>query len=126
MAEGTLNPRDAKLRMARDIVAQFHNVEAAQEAQEAFLRQFSQRRLPTDIPDYQLSEPTNIINLIVDAKLSPSKNEARRLVKQGGVSFFPKGEAGEAERITDNDYIVPILDGAVLKVGKLQYIRIRA
>jgi tyrosyl-tRNA synthetase len=125
MAEGTLNPRDVKLRMAREIVAQFHPVEAAQEAQEAFLRQFSQRKLPADIPDYHLTEPTNIINLIVGAKLLPSNNEARRLIKQGGVSFFPKGEAGEAERITDSDFVVPVLNGAVLKVGKLHYIRIR-
>jgi tyrosyl-tRNA synthetase len=126
MAEGTLNPRDIKLRMARDIVAQFHPVDAANEAQEAFLRQFSQRKLPSEIPDYRLAEPTNIINLIVAAKLVPSNNEARRLVKQGGVSFYPKGEAGEAERIRDSDFVVPAADGAVLKVGKLHYIRIRA
>src|SRR6266487_5278828 len=41
MAEGTLNPRDVKLRMAREIVASFHNADAAQEAEEAFIRQFS-------------------------------------------------------------------------------------
>ena len=54
MAEGTLNPSDVKLRMAREIVTEFHNAAAAQEAEEAFVRQFSERKLPADIPDYHL------------------------------------------------------------------------
>ncbi len=126
MAEGTLNPRDVKMRMAREIVTEFHNAAAAQEAEEAFKRQFSERKLPTDIPEYPLSEPTNIVSLMADAKLASSNSEARRLIKQGGVSFFPSGESGESERITDVDFVVPAISGAILKVGKLQYIRIKA
>jgi tyrosyl-tRNA synthetase len=126
MAEGLLNPRDVKLRMAREIVSEFHNPAAAQQAEEAFIRQFSERKLPADIPDYHLTEPVNILTLMVDAKLAASKSEARRLVHQGAVSFFPEGEAGEAERITDVDFTVPVIDGAILKVGKLHYIRIKA
>lgn len=125
MIEGTLNPRDVKLRMAREIVTGFHNAVAAQEAQEAFLRQFSERKLPIDIPDYQLAMPTNIVNLIVDVSFASSRNEARRLVEQGGVTLYPDGEAGDAQRISDVNFIVPVIDGAVLKVGKLHYIRIR-
>lgn len=122
MIAGTLNPRDVKLRMAREIVTGFHNAVAAQEAQEAFLRQFSERKLPVDIPDYSLAAPTNIVNLIVEAKLASSRNEARRRIEQGGVTLYP---GGEAQRITDVNFIVPVIDGAVLKVGKLHYIRIR-
>ena len=125
MAEGSINPRDVKLRMAREIVTEFHDAAAAREAEEAFIRQFSQRKLPTDIPTYRLSEPTNIITLMVDAKLAGSKSEARRIVQQGGVSFFPDGETGEAERVNDVNFIVPVLDGAILKVGKLHYIKIK-
>ena len=61
MVEGTLNPRDVKLRMAREIVTEFHNETSAQEAQEAFIHQFSERKLPTDIPDVHLAEPTDIV-----------------------------------------------------------------
>jgi tyrosyl-tRNA synthetase len=125
MAEGSINPRDVKLRMAREIVTEFHDAAAAQEAEEAFIRQFSERQLPADIPTYQLSEPTNIITLMVDAKLANSKSDARRIVQQGGVSFFPGGETGEAERVNDVNFIVPVLDGAILKVGKLHYIKIK-
>ncbi len=125
MAEGTLNPRDVKRRMAREIVAEFHNVAAAQEAEEAFIRQFSERKLPTDIPDYRLSESKNVVDLMVDAKLAGSNNKARELIKQGAVTLFPKGETGESVRITDGDFKVDVIEGAILKVGKRQYIRIR-
>ena len=124
MAEGTLNPVLVKRRMAREIVTEFHNAQATQEAEEAFLRQFSERKLPTDIPEYRLSEPTNIITLMLDAKLASSRNEARRLVQQGGVTFFPEGDANHSERITDINFTVPVIEGAVLKAGKLRYIRI--
>ena len=124
MVDGTLNPRDVKLRMAREIVTEFHNADAAQEAQEAFIRQFSERKLPTEIPDYHLAAAKNIVELIVDAKLAPSNNKARELIKQNGVSLFLTGASGEAERITDADFVVEPRNGAILKVGKRQYIRI--
>jgi len=124
MAEGTLNPRDVKRRMAREIVAEFHDANAAQEAEEAFIRQFSQRQLPTDIPAYLMSEPKNIVEVLVDAKMETSNNRARTLIKEGGVSWFPKGEASEPERITDFNFILPAIDGAVVKAGKRRYIRI--
>jgi tyrosyl-tRNA synthetase len=125
MAEGTLNPRDVKRRMAREIVSEFHSVEAAQEAEEAFIRQFSERKLPTDIPDYAISTPKNIVDIMVDAKLAGSNNKARELLKQGAVSLFPQGTPDEPERITDSEYTLDPTDGAILKVGKRQYIRLR-
>lgn len=124
MAEGTLNPRDVKMRMAREIVAEFHSVEAAREAEENFTRQFSERKLPTAMSEYSLAAPVDIVTLMVDARLAKSKSDARRLIQQGGVSFFPQGEAGEAQRVTAIDFMVPAQNGAILKVGKLQYMRI--
>ncbi len=125
MAEGSLNPRDVKMRMAREIVGEFHNATEAQKAEESFVRQFSERELPTNIPDFQLKKPVDIVTLIVDARLASSKSEARRYVQQGSVSFFPAGEAGDVQRINDIKFSVPVIDGAILKVGKLQYIRIK-
>lgn len=125
MAEGSLNPRDVKMRMAREIVGEFHNATEAQKAEESFVRQFSERELPTNIPDFQLKKPVDIVTLIVDARLARSKSEARRYVQQGSVSFFPAGEAGDVQRINDIKFSVPVIDGAILKVGKLQYIRIK-
>ncbi|TMC21974.1 MAG: tyrosine--tRNA ligase [Chloroflexi bacterium] len=126
MAGGKLNPRDVKRRMAREIVTEFHNTEAAQVAEEAFIRQFSERKLPSDIPDYRLSEPKNIVEVIVGAGIAASNNKARELIKQGAVSIFPEGESGGSTRISDAEFIVPATDGAIIKVGKRQYIRLKA
>ena len=125
MAEGTLNPRDVKLRMAREIVTEFHTAEASEQAQEAFIRQFSERKLPTDIPNYTISISRNIVDVMVDAKLAGSNNKARELLKQNAVSLFPQGATGDPIRITDNEYTLDPLDGAILKVGKRQYIRFK-
>jgi tyrosyl-tRNA synthetase len=124
MREGTLNPRDVKLFMAREIVTEFHNAEAAQEAEEAFIRQFSERKLPTDIPEYRLTQPVDIVSFLVDAKMATSRNNARELIKQGGVYLYPDGENGGEERITDADFQVPAKNGAIVRVGKRKYVRI--
>jgi tyrosyl-tRNA synthetase len=124
MDAGTLNPRDVKRRMAREIVSEFHDAAAAQEAEEAFIRQFSERKLPTDIRDYHMNEPKNIVEVLVDAKMETSNNRARNLIKEGGVSWFPEGDSSEPERITDFNFMLPAVDGAVLKAGKRRYIRI--
>ncbi len=125
MAEGSLNPRDVKMRMAREIVGEFHNVTEAQKAEESFVRQFSERELPTNIPDFQLKEPVDIVTLLVDARMARSNSEARRYIQQKSVSFFPAGETGDVQRVNDIKFIVPVIDGSILKVGKLQYIRIK-
>jgi tyrosyl-tRNA synthetase len=62
----------------------------------------------------------DIVTFMVDAKLAKSKGEARRLIQQGGVSLF---HDGEAKRINDIDFIVPVQDGVIVKAGKLNYIR---
>jgi tyrosyl-tRNA synthetase len=126
MAEGTLNPRDVKCRMAREIVTVFHNAAAAEQAEEAFIRQFSERKLPTDIPDYRLVEPVDIVTFLVNAKLASSRNEARNIMKQGGVSIFPYGDESNEVRISDPQYAVPMQDGTIVKFGKRRYVRIRA
>ncbi len=126
MAEGSLNPRDVKLYMAREIVTEFHNAQEAQEAEEAFIRQFSERKLPTDIPGSYLEAPKNIVELLVSTGMAASNNQARELIRQGGVSLFPKGTENESIRIKDPEFTVDVIDGAVLKVGKRRYIRIKA
>jgi tyrosyl-tRNA synthetase len=125
MAEGTLNPRDVKLRMAREIVTEFHDADSAQAAQEAFLHQFSERKLPADIPDYLMNASKPIVELLVDAGLAASNNRARELIRQGGVSLFPQGEESNPERISSVDAVIEAIDGAILKAGKRNYIRIK-
>jgi len=126
MAEGTLNPRDVKRRMAREIVTEFHDEASAQEAQEAFIRQFSERKLPTDIPDVRLAEPVDIVAFLKNTGLVTSNNEARTLITQKAVAIYLDGEQSEEQRITEPTFVVPVQEGAIVRAGKRKYVRIRA
>jgi tyrosyl-tRNA synthetase len=124
--EGRVNPRDVKRRLAREIVALYHGQEAAQHADEQFMRIFSQRQLPTEAPEIPI--PMHLVRedgtiplaaLIAAIGLAPSNSEARRLIQGGGVEL-------EGERITDpNTRLTPDqLVGRLLRVGKHRFARL--
>ncbi|MCX7860044.1 MAG: tyrosine--tRNA ligase [Chloroflexus sp.] len=117
MAAGQVNPRDLKMRLAREIVAQFHDPAAAAAAEAAFVRQFVERELPEDIPTFTLAAPTGIVEVLVAAGLAPSKSEARRLIDGGGVRV-------DGERV--EGYALTLSPGAnvVVQVGRRKFVRV--
>ncbi|MGQ9601918.1 MAG: tyrosine--tRNA ligase [Candidatus Bipolaricaulia bacterium] len=122
MAEGwkgiDLNPRDLKMRLAREIVAQFHSPEAAAQAEEEFVRVFQRKEVPKELPTLTVAEEEiSPVELLVQAGLAPSRSEARRLIDQGGVEL-------NGERIKGLSP-VKIRDGAVLQVGKRRFVQLR-
>ena len=119
IAAGSVNPRDLKMRLGREIVAMFHGAAAAQSAQEEFVRIFQRRELPSDMPTVTLLAPTPLVDLLVTAGLAASKSEARRLIAQGGV------EIG-GERVKDAQAVVPAQEGLVVQVGKRRFVRVAA
>ncbi|MHB9155645.1 MAG: tyrosine--tRNA ligase [Endomicrobiales bacterium] len=83
-----LHPREAKARLAEEITARYHHAAAAREAREEFDRVFARKDLPDNMEEY-VSDKKNVklSELLVAAGLAPSKNEARRLIEQGGVKI---------------------------------------
>jgi tyrosyl-tRNA synthetase len=114
---GRLHPRDAKMLLAREIVAIFHDDVAAAGAEEHFKTVFQQRDLPPDMPEYPLTGPVNILDLIVAAGLAPSKREARRLIDQGGVKL-------EGDAVASPDAVVEPGRPQVLQVGRRRFVRL--
>lgn len=117
LAGGTANPRDLKMRLARDIVSQFHSPADAATAEESFIRQFVQRELPTDIPEYTLAAPSGIIDLLVAAGMATSKGEARRLIDGGGVRV-------DGERVEGYSLSLAPGAGVVVQVGRRKFVRV--
>jgi tyrosyl-tRNA synthetase len=119
LAGGTVNPRDVKMRLARDIVRQFHGEEAAREAEAEFVRVFQQRELPADIPTYSPPQwaPMPIIDLLKDAGLASSASAARRLISQGGVRI-------DDVKVEDIGFTVQPLEGMIVRVGRRNFRRI--
>ncbi len=117
-----LHPRDAKLKLAKEIVSFYHNEEAAKEEEEEFERVFSNKKLPQDMPVHKAGEEINIIDLLHDYDLVPSKNQARRLLSQGSVSSSTLS-LNKFETLTDQTVKIPS-EGLILKVGKRRFIKV--
>jgi tyrosyl-tRNA synthetase len=86
---GVLHPMQAKGQLAHAIIAGFHGEEAARKAAEDFKRVYSHREAPVDPPrlELALSAPKRLSLLLVEVKAAPSRSEAERLIKQGGVEI---------------------------------------
>lgn len=118
LADGSLHPMAAKFKLANEIVSRYHGQAAAVEAEAHFRRVFQERDLPADMPVYRgrLGE-VNVVELLVEAGLAPSKSQARRLIDQGGVRL-------DGQPVTDVERAVAVGGGSVLQVGKRQFVRL--
>ncbi|WP_005033826.1 tyrosine--tRNA ligase [Holophaga foetida] len=111
------HPMDAKKALAREIVGQFHGHEAAQKAEEQWIRRFSERKTD-DAPEVTL-EPTEgemaLTRLLVDRGLVASRKEAERLITQGAVSL-------DGEKVSDPQLrlVLKSGDSRLIKAGKLK------
>lgn len=111
-----MHPKEAKLKLAEIIAAQYHGKQAAEKAREEFDRIFSQGELPKDIQVYNLEGKSfTLIDILIDSGLTVSKNEARRLICQGGVYF-------DGERV-DKEEAVMDKEG-IIKVGKRRFLKL--
>ena len=122
LANGTLHPNEAKMRLAREIVSIFHSKEAAQEAQSRWDEVFrgGGAGIPEDIPEEALPAAERVVDVLRRLKMVASGNEARRLIDQKGVRL-------NGEVVADIDATVaPEMLPAVLQVGKRKFVRLVA
>lgn len=121
--EGPRNPRDAKVRLAKEIVALYHSAKAAEEAERYFVETFSKRAQPVDAPEAtipaDLEEPILLAALISSLGLAKSNSAARDLIKAGAVSLDSEKVGDMNARMTHAE-----LAGKTLKVGKHQFRRL--
>ncbi len=112
------DPREAKARLAREIVSLFHGREAAQEAEEEFLRVFRNREAPEEVPTFQLPpEGLPILDLLSRSGLVQSRSEARRLIRQGAVRL-------DDQKILDEYTRIRVETPGLLRVGKRKFLRL--
>lgn len=117
--ESGTNPMILKKQLAHRIVAFYHGNKAADEAQRAFEKVFSQRELPDEMPEYKVNNSVmRITKLLTESGLCESGSEAKRLIQAGGVSI-------DGEKITSTDAEIEIKEGMVLRVGKRKFLRLR-
>jgi len=117
---GALTPRDAKIRLAREIVTLYHGAKAGQAAQAHFEKTVVRKELPDEMPAYKLTsgaQSPTIGKLLVLVGWAASNREAQRLVEQGAIKL-------DGARIEDVRYVEPSWSGKVLQKGNHQFIKL--
>lgn len=124
LSDGTVHPRDAKMKLAYTLVRMYHGEAAAKEAEAHFVTVFQQRALPDEIepfavPAEELDDGAiRLVKLLLISGLQPSGAEARRTIQGGGVKI------NEAKQ-TDPNAEVRLKDGDIVQVGKRKFIQIK-
>jgi tyrosyl-tRNA synthetase len=113
------DPLEAKLALARWIVARSHGDEASRRAEEHFTRVVREGQAPEEVADLELprADPVHLPRLLVDGLGIGSASEARRLIAQGAVRL-------DGEVVTDLDLPREQLEGRLLQAGKRRFARL--
>lgn len=112
-----MHPREAKAALGAEIVARYHGAEAGTAARAEFDRVFSKKDVPEDIEEFAVSGASiRLLDLLMAAGMAPSKNEARRLIEQGGVKINNEKVAADGD--------IAVVNGMILQAGKRKFKKI--
>jgi len=111
------HPRDAKMRLAREVVANFSGEKDVEKAEKDFIDKFQNQTVPENIKEYKIEKGTLLKDFLIKNKILPSTSEFKRLVEGGGVSTFPK-------QIKIKEINFTIREKVVIRVGKKVFIKI--
>jgi tyrosyl-tRNA synthetase len=121
VSAGAAHPMEVKMQLAQEVISGFHGADAAHKAAEHFQRVFRDRQAPEDAPVKKLarSVPTKISTLLFMTNLAPSRSEAERLIKHGGVEI-------DGVRVDDPRKDIDLSRPAdfLLRAGKKKFVRI--
>ena len=113
---GEMHPRDAKMRLAREIVEIFYGNGDAQLAEEAFVRLFQHKESPEEMEEYALKPGASVTEVLLATGLAASRSEAKRLIEQKGIRL-------DGEPLDRGD--MPFPHTGVLQAGKRRFVRIK-
>jgi len=112
------DPRNAKMRLAHEIVKIYHGEKEADAARENFEKVFSKKEVPDKIKVAEVKENEMIVDIMIVNSLAGSKSEARRKIEQGGVKLDGRSIEDWTEKATKE------WDGKIIKVGKREFLKI--
>ena len=120
IAEGA-NPRDIKFQLAAEIVTRFHDKDAADKAQQDFIKLHRQHEIPSDMPEVPVSSDDNGIiwigHVLTATGLASSTSEAMRKIGEGAVRI-------DGEKVTSKDTNLNAGMTYVISVGKRKFTKV--
>lgn len=120
MEAGRIHPKAVKVRLAKELVARFHDQEAADAAERNFEQVFKRHELPDDIPEVEIATDEAALwlpKLLVEAALVQSTSDGRRMIKQNAVSV-------DGKKVANVDTNVAARDTVLLQVGKRRFCKV--
>jgi len=113
------NPKDAKEKLAAQLVRQYHGEDAAQSESERWKKIHGERQIPDEMPSHVVAEPTPLFRVMADSKLAGGTGEAKRLVQEGAVRM-------DGEQVKDPNHSIDLASGKtiVLQVGRRKFVRL--
>lgn len=111
------NPRDVKVRLAKEIVRLYHGDVEADKTEQYFIDTFSKGHVPEEVREVSVNDGEKLIDFIVQTGLAESKADARRKAEQGGVSIDGVKLSDDTTLTKENH------NGKVLKVGKKDFVK---
>lgn len=115
VSSGDLHPKDAKMKLAREIVTIYHGQAAAEQAESEFIRVFQEQGQPEEMDQYKLHAGQTVLDVLQESGLTASRSQARRLIEQNAVRLD--------ERILDDPH-AEFPGKGVLQVGKRRFIKV--
>tara|TARA_B100000927_G_scaffold183826_1_gene148004 strand:- start:52 stop:1266 length:1215 start_codon:yes stop_codon:yes gene_type:complete len=118
LKDESVNPRDIKKDLAKNLVAKYYDDSVAEKAEKSFEQIFVKRDNPDEIPEARISTEKSLIDLLFEENLISSKGEGKRLIAQKAIKI--NGETcNEPNKLLSSDD-----SGAVIKVGKRRFLKI--
>ena len=116
--DNSINPRDVKRWLARELVTLYYDSETAVKAQEHFDRVFISKDVPDDMEEFKLTEEIQLLDILKKSGFIRSKGEGRRLIKQNAIKLNGKICGDELTALA------PGCDEVVIKVGKRRFLKV--
>jgi len=117
LADGSLHPRDVKMRLAREIVAIYHGEESVAPAEQEFKRIFQEQGAPEAMDSFRVSPGQTVVDVLVATGLAATRSEARRLVEQKAVRL-------NDQVLEDASAALERGGEAILRAGKRKFVRL--
>ena len=113
----SINPRDIKRDLAKELVQMYHGEKKSQEAQAHFEKVIVNKENPDEMDEFKVKNETTIVDLLFDSGLALSRGEAKRLIKQGAVKI-------DGVKIDNLDYQLHSNENKIIKAGKRRFLKI--
>lgn len=113
IVRGALNPRDAKMHLAREIITTFYSAQQADAEQQNFINTFQKKEIPDDVTEFVCDPDSKLVDILIKEKIVSSKGEFRRLVEEGAVSNI----STDMKVVDINETV----QGGVYRIGKKRF-----